>query len=137
MSEPDKSKRIVGVALVLGVAPRATCLALEGFMAVACHWQLVTRGRRPEDIFDTNNDNKVRKTPSWPRSWAKVAALYSCFCIGMRGSTCIIWANLTPFSLKGLGPGYFVLGYAAILALGPGRLLPRRLLSRFPNTARP
>jgi hypothetical protein len=44
----------------------------------------------------------VRKTPSWPRSWANFSPLYSCIPTGMHGPTCIFWANLTPFSLQGL-----------------------------------
>jgi hypothetical protein len=44
-----------------------------------------------------NNLKQVRKTPSWPRSWANSSLL--CLCsTGMRGPTCIFWANLTPCS---------------------------------------
>jgi hypothetical protein len=42
---------------------------------------------------------KVRKTPSWPRSWANFS-LFSCVPAGIRGPTCIFWANLTAFSRK-------------------------------------
>jgi Ca2+-binding EF-hand superfamily protein len=42
---------------------------------------------------------QVRKTPTWPRSWANFSLswLYS---TGMHGQICIFWANLTPFSLQ-------------------------------------
>ena len=43
--------------------------------------------------------HKVRKTPSWRRSWAK-SAFSSCILIMMHGPTCIFWANLTSFSHK-------------------------------------
>ena len=46
-----------------------------------------------------NAHAKVRKTLSWPRSWANFS-LVSCIPAGMRGPTCIFWANLTSFSLK-------------------------------------
>ena len=52
---------------------------------------------------------KVRKTPSWPRSWANFT-LCSCIPTGIHGPTCIFWANLTPFSLE-----------AAILEAAPAR----------------
>ena len=42
---------------------------------------------------------KVRKTPSWRRRWSNFS-LYRCIPTGMRGPTCILWANLTPFSRK-------------------------------------
>jgi hypothetical protein len=41
---------------------------------------------------------QVRKTPTWPRSWANFS-LYGCIPTGMHGPTCSFWANLTPFSL--------------------------------------
>ena len=44
---------------------------------------------------------KVSETPSWPRSWAHLYTFYSCLPTGRRGPTCIFWADLTPFSLKG------------------------------------
>jgi hypothetical protein len=40
----------------------------------------------------------VRKMPSWARSWASLS-LYSCVPTGMRGPTCIVWANLKHSSL--------------------------------------
>jgi uncharacterized membrane protein YphA (DoxX/SURF4 family) len=83
------TQTVGGAALVLGVGPRLTALALQSFMGVAVHWQLRSRGRPVEDLFLMNCDG------------------------------------------KGLGPGWFVLGYTAILALGPGRL---RLLSRLAPT---
>jgi hypothetical protein len=46
-------------------------------------------------------DAEVRKTPSWPRSWANFI-LHSCIPTGMHGPTCIFSANLTPFSLEDL-----------------------------------
>ena len=42
---------------------------------------------------------KVRKAASWPRSWANFS-LFNCIPTGMRGQTCTVWANLTPFPLK-------------------------------------
>ena len=39
---------------------------------------------------------QVRKTPSWPRSWANFSNLW----LHSYGPTCIFWANLTPFSLQ-------------------------------------
>jgi hypothetical protein len=42
---------------------------------------------------------KVRKTPSLPRSWANFS-LSSRVPTGTHGPTCIVWANLTPCSLK-------------------------------------
>ena len=55
---------------------------------------------------------KVRKTPSWPKNWADFSLLYSCSCIctGMHGSTCMFWANLTPFSLKGQANPWWTAG---------------------------
>jgi dGTP triphosphohydrolase len=44
---------------------------------------------------------KVRKTPSWPEV-GSTSAFYSSCPTGMHGPTCIVWANLTPFSLKHL-----------------------------------
>ena len=44
---------------------------------------------------------QVRKTPSWPRSWANFS-LDHCIPTGMHGPTCIFWANLTPFSPQDL-----------------------------------
>jgi hypothetical protein len=45
--------------------------------------------------------SQVRKTPSWPRSWAlgPTSAFYSCVPTGMHKPACHFWANLTPFSL--------------------------------------
>ena len=45
------------------------------------------------------NDGKVRKTPSWPRSWTN-SSLSCCVPTGMHEPTRICWANLTSFSLK-------------------------------------
>jgi hypothetical protein len=42
---------------------------------------------------------KVRKAPSWPRSWANCSNL-PCTPTGMHGPTCIFWANLPLFSLQ-------------------------------------
>ena len=50
----------------------------------------------------TVGPDKVRKTPSWPRSWANFSILPLEFSTGMYGPTCIFWANLTAFSLKGV-----------------------------------
>jgi microcystin degradation protein MlrC len=44
-------------------------------------------------------ERQVRKTPSWPRSWAS-SSLLSLYPAGMHGPTCIFWANLTPSSLQ-------------------------------------
>jgi hypothetical protein len=44
--------------------------------------------------------SQVRKTPSWPRTWANLRAFYSCISTGMHGPTCIFWANMTAFSLR-------------------------------------
>jgi hypothetical protein len=49
---------------------------------------------------------QVRKTPSWPRSWANFSLLYlyshgNAWVNLHHGLTCIFWANLTPFSLEG------------------------------------
>ena len=76
-----------GVTLGLGVLPRLTCLGLGTVMAVACHWQLVTRKRPIEDMFALDCDG------------------------------------------HGLGPGYFALGYAAVLTIGAGRLRPFRFFT--------
>ena len=46
--------------------------------------------------------SQVRKTPSWPRSWANFSLL-QLIPTGMHGPTCIFCANLTPFSLSVLG----------------------------------
>ena len=45
---------------------------------------------------------KVRQTPSWPRSWANfhTLQLYGCIPTGMHGPACIVWANLTHFSVE-------------------------------------
>ena len=45
--------------------------------------------------------SQVRRTPSWPRSWANFSLLwmYSNIPTGMHRPTCIFWANLTPLSL--------------------------------------
>jgi hypothetical protein len=45
---------------------------------------------------------QVRKTPSWPRSWANFSLLqlYSHRNTAVCGPTCTFWANLTPFSLQ-------------------------------------
>jgi hypothetical protein len=44
---------------------------------------------------------QVRKTPSWPRSWANFSLLQLCsHSLGMHRPTCIVWANLTPFSAQ-------------------------------------
>ena len=43
---------------------------------------------------------KVRKTPSWPRSWANFSLLWLCYHRDARANLCILWANLTPLSLK-------------------------------------
>ena len=49
---------------------------------------------------------QVRKTPSWPRSWAN-SSLNSCIPTGMYGPTCLFWANLTPgpFLIQGFWMG--------------------------------
>ena len=56
-------------------------------------------GLQPERRYGRRQ--QVRKTPSWPRSWANFSPFiaYSCIPTGMHpGPTCIFWANLTPFS---------------------------------------
>jgi hypothetical protein len=50
--------------------------------------------------FSLDPPHQVRKTPSWPRSWANASAYYRCTPTGMYGQTCIFWANLTPSSLQ-------------------------------------
>ena len=58
-------------------------------------------------IFDgAGPGGKVRKTKSLSVRKTEVGptpALYSCITTGMRGQTCIFWADLTPFLLKGPG----------------------------------
>jgi hypothetical protein len=44
-------------------------------------------------------DPKVRKMQVGP-DFGPTSAFPSCIITGMHGSTCIVWANLTPFSLK-------------------------------------
>jgi hypothetical protein len=44
--------------------------------------------------------SKVRKTPSWPRSWTDRTAFYNCIFTGMPGTPCIFWADLTPLLPK-------------------------------------
>ena len=51
------------------------------------------------DLSRRHIGGQVRKTPSWPRSWAN-SSLSRCVFTGMHGPTCIFWANLTPFSLQ-------------------------------------
>ena len=55
------------------------------------------------DFLNATAGKQVRQTPCWPRSWPTIlsAALYGCISTGMRGPTCIFWANLTLFSLEG------------------------------------
>jgi hypothetical protein len=55
------------------------------------------------------NTLQVRKTSSWPRSWAYFS-LYSSIPIGMHGPTCIVWASLTRLPLG--GPGHQAHGRA-------------------------
>ena len=77
-----------GACVAGGIFTRSACLALEAFMGVVTHWQLVSRNRSASIMFDPNCD------------------------------------------AKGLGPGFFVLGYAVLLMRGPGRFSLDRLLRR-------
>jgi hypothetical protein len=40
--------------------------------------------------------DQVRKTPSWPRSWANRSLFWLYSRRRMHGPACIFWANLTP-----------------------------------------
>ena len=58
----------------------------------------------PAGIRSTSK--RVRKTPSWARSWANLSLLCArCVPAGMHGLTCIFWVNLAPFSLQSSGLG--------------------------------
>jgi hypothetical protein len=61
---------------------------------------------------------QVRKTPSWPRSWANVSLFFKPYSHrNAHGSICIFWANLKPFSRPGeVGAG----GRPRARALGGG-----------------
>jgi hypothetical protein len=65
-------------------------------------------------------DIKVRKTRSWPRSWANFS-FYSSIPPGMHELTCIFWANLTPFSLKPRGLMLMYYPNGASLEQGPAQ----------------
>jgi hypothetical protein len=46
------------------------------------------------------NNHRVRKTPSWPSSWANFEPSFiAVFLLLLHGPTGIFWANVTPFSL--------------------------------------
>jgi hypothetical protein len=65
--------------------------------------------------------SQVRKTPSWPRSWANVSLfLYGCSCVptAMHGPTCIVWASLTPFSRQRALHAHFLLPFKAAAEAG-------------------
>jgi hypothetical protein len=64
-------------------------------------------------FFQTVTLLQVRKTPSWPRSWANFSLFYSYIPTGMHGPTCIFWANLTPFSLQ-IDIGQIDVGFGAL-----------------------
>jgi hypothetical protein len=78
---------------------------LESLTKLGEVWRAVGLAKLPAakqyltDVLAGSNGGKVRKMPSWPRSWANFS-LYSCIPTGMDGPTCTFWANLTPFSLK-------------------------------------
>jgi|NorSeaMetagenome_1021524.scaffolds.fasta_scaffold152776_1 uncharacterized membrane protein YphA (DoxX/SURF4 family) len=74
-----------GVAIAGGVGVRYACLVQSVMMAVACHWQVVARGKSAVALFATDCDG------------------------------------------KGLGPGYFVLGYGTFIVLGDGPFSLRSL----------
>ena len=70
-------------------------------------WALIAEGRgvavSPSfvpPITSLGPDAQVRKTPRWPRSWAKCSPLQLRIPTGMHGLTWIFWANLTPVSLQ-------------------------------------
>ena len=63
-----------------------------------------------------------RKMPRWPQKLGQLQPPYSCAPTGMRGPTCIVWANLRPLS-----PG---LGGAAALRL---RLAHRQRVRALPD----
>jgi hypothetical protein len=51
-------------------------------------------------VSGLTNRADVRKTPSWPRSWANFSLLYLYSHRNPDGPTCIFWANLIPSSLR-------------------------------------
>ena len=80
------------------------CDAIQG-----AHTKVIEAIERAEQLHAEAADLKakeaqVRKTPSWPRSWANFS-LFSCIPTGRHGPTCNFWANLTHFSLTDRGDG--------------------------------
>jgi hypothetical protein len=65
-------------------------------------WEFYAGGHGSAAKWVTGDVSKVRKMPSWPRSWANFSLFASCATTGMPGPTYIFWANLTPFSFKRL-----------------------------------
>jgi hypothetical protein len=75
-----------------------TCVVPAGPDApLACSFLLSARPSKNDGLGIATD--KVRETPSWPRSWANLRLLWLYYHRNTRAN-CIFWANLTPFSLK-------------------------------------